>query len=134
LKARSRTAFQAYGGHEVDTQGDSFFAAFPSAQQAISCAADAQRALATHVWPRGVTVRVRMGLHTGEPAVGSEGYLGIDVVRADGADAMRHWRAQGLVCIDGTPGVQSPEQTLMLAADPKATLREFRQQGDDAGR
>jgi len=42
----------------------------------------AQRALSTHEWPEGSEVRVRMGLHTGEPSVGDEGYLGLDVVRA----------------------------------------------------
>ena len=47
-----------------------------------SAAVEAQRHHAAHDWPDGHTVRVRMGLHTGEPAVGSEGYLGIDVVRA----------------------------------------------------
>ena len=43
---------------------------------------DAQRAHASTIWPEEATVRVRMGLHTGEPALGNEGYLGLDVVRA----------------------------------------------------
>src|SRR5437870_931302 len=42
----------------------------------------AHRALAEHSWPDGAEVRVRMGLHTGEPSIGEEGYLGLDVVRA----------------------------------------------------
>jgi class 3 adenylate cyclase len=70
------------GGREVDTQGDAFFFSFPRARDAAGAAAEAQRALASHEWPGGVEPRVRMGLHTGEPQVGDEGYLGIDVVRA----------------------------------------------------
>jgi WD40 repeat protein/class 3 adenylate cyclase len=85
-----RTLFERWQGHEVDTQGDSFFAAFPSAQQAVCCAAEAQRALAAHVWPRGVTVRVRMGLHTGEPVVATTGYVGMDVHRAARVGAAGH--------------------------------------------
>jgi class 3 adenylate cyclase len=55
------------GGTEVDTQGDAFFYSFPRARDAAAGAVDAQRALAEHDWPRGAQVRVRMGLHTGEP-------------------------------------------------------------------
>jgi class 3 adenylate cyclase len=72
----------AKGGTEVDTQGDAFFYSFPRARDAVAGAVAAQRALASHTWPDGAEVRVRMGLHTGEPSVGDEGYLGLDVVRA----------------------------------------------------
>jgi class 3 adenylate cyclase len=77
-----RDVFQAGGGSEVDTQGDAFFYSFPRARDAVRAAVDGQRALATHAWPGGAEVLVRMGLHTGEPTVGEEGYLGLDVVRA----------------------------------------------------
>ncbi len=77
-----RSCFTERGGVEIDTQGDAFFFAFPRARDAVSAAVEAQRLHATHAWTDGRAVRVRMGLHTGEPAVGSEGYLGIDVVRA----------------------------------------------------
>jgi class 3 adenylate cyclase len=77
-----RESFTAPGGVEIDTQGDAFFFAFPRARDAVAAAVEAQRLHATHAWPEGRAVRVRMGLHTGEPAVGSEGYLGLDVVRA----------------------------------------------------
>jgi class 3 adenylate cyclase len=70
------------GGREVDTQGDAFFFSFERARDAVSGAVAAQRELSTHSWPDGVDVKVRMGLHTGEPTVGEEGYLGMDVVRA----------------------------------------------------
>ena len=77
-----RASFDRRGGHEVDTQGDAFLVAFVRASDALSAAVDAQRALATHPWPAGVSVRVRMGLHTGEPALTNEGYIGRDVHRA----------------------------------------------------
>ena len=77
-----REEFGAHGGVEIDTQGDSFFYAFPRARDAVAAAVAVQRAHADHAWPNGERVRVRMGLHTGEPAVGAEGYLGVDVVRA----------------------------------------------------
>ena len=77
-----RETFTERGGVEIDTQGDAFFFAFPRARDAVEAAVDVQRAHAAHDWPEGCAVHVRMGLHTGEPAVGSEGYLGLDVVRA----------------------------------------------------
>ncbi len=77
-----RERFSEHDGVEIDTQGDAFFFAFSRARDAVAAAVDAQRAHADHDWPDGRTVLVRMGLHTGEPAVGSEGYLGLDVVRA----------------------------------------------------
>jgi class 3 adenylate cyclase len=77
-----RERFTEHGGVEIDTQGDAFFFAFPRARDAVTAAVEAQRAHAQHDWPDGADVRVRMGLHTGEPALGSEGYLGLDVVRA----------------------------------------------------
>jgi class 3 adenylate cyclase len=77
-----RDAFGGHNGREVDTQGDAFFYSFTRARDAVSAAVDAQRALAEHAWADGAAVRVRMGLHTGEPTVGEEGYLGLDVVRA----------------------------------------------------
>ena len=77
-----RSAFEEAGGHEIDTQGDSFFVAFPRAKDAVAAAAAAQRALAAHEWPEGIRLRVRMGIHTGEPIVGSERYVGLGVHRA----------------------------------------------------
>ena len=77
-----RETFGAAGGTEIDTQGDAFFFSFPRARDAVNAAVSAQRALREHEWPGGREVRVRMGVHTGEPHMGDEGYLGIDVVRA----------------------------------------------------
>jgi class 3 adenylate cyclase len=77
-----RAAFEAHGGQEIDTQGDSFFVAFRKATDAALAASQAQRALAEHSWPDGARCRVRMGMHTGEPTVGDEGYHGLGVSRA----------------------------------------------------
>src|SRR5213080_774906 len=74
-----RVAFQIYLGHEVDTQGDAFFISFTRASDAIGAAVTAHRSVAAHPWPRGVEVRVRMGMHTGEPQLSAEGYVGMDV-------------------------------------------------------
>jgi predicted ATPase/class 3 adenylate cyclase len=77
-----RAAFGEHRGCEVDTQGDAFFYAFPRAHDAVAGAVAAQRALAAHVWPEGLPLRVRIGIHTGEPTATGEGYVGIDVHRA----------------------------------------------------
>jgi class 3 adenylate cyclase len=77
-----RDELQRASGKEVDTQGDAFFFSFARAKDAVRGAVAAQRALAAHDWPDGAEVKVRMGLHTGEPTVGEEGYVGMDVVRA----------------------------------------------------
>ena len=68
-----REAFARHGGVEVDTQGDAFFYAFPSAPEAIEAAGEGQQALSAG------PIRVRMGVHTGRPHVGREGYVGEDV-------------------------------------------------------
>src|SRR5215468_2430617 len=85
-----RETFGARGGTEIDTQGDAFFFSFPRARDAVAAAVDAQRALHDHEWPDGREVLVRMGVHTGEPHVGEEGYLGLDVVRAARISAAGH--------------------------------------------
>jgi class 3 adenylate cyclase len=85
-----RETFAAQGGTEIDTQGDAFFYSFARARDAVAAAVGAQRTLRAHEWPQGKEVKVRMGLHTGEPHVGDEGYLGIDVVRAARIAAAGH--------------------------------------------
>jgi class 3 adenylate cyclase len=85
-----REAFAAHGGHEIDTQGDSFFVAFRRARDAVAAAVAAQRALSGHPWPEGVQVRVRMGLHSGEPNVGADRYTGLGVHRAARVAAVAH--------------------------------------------
>jgi WD40 repeat protein/class 3 adenylate cyclase len=84
-----RASFTRHGGVEVDTQGDSFFVTFPDPAGAIAAAEEGQRALAGHSWPEG-ELRVRMGLHTGEPLVADGHYVGIDVHRGARIAAAAH--------------------------------------------
>ena len=65
-----REAFAEHEGHEIDTQGDSFFVVFHRAKDAVATAIACQRRLAEHDWPDGSELRVRMAIHTGEPAMG----------------------------------------------------------------
>jgi predicted ATPase/class 3 adenylate cyclase len=81
-QALIRAVLATRGGREVGTEGDSFFVAFASPSAAVAAAADAQRALAAEPWPEDATVRVRMGLHTGEATVAEGTYVGLAVHRA----------------------------------------------------
>src|SRR5919109_4665460 len=85
-----RASFEAHGGRVVDTQGDSFFAVFARAGDAVASAIDAQRALQDHAWPEGVRVSVRMGLHSGEPRASGQRYIGFGVHRAARVGAVAH--------------------------------------------
>jgi predicted ATPase/DNA-binding SARP family transcriptional activator/class 3 adenylate cyclase len=77
-----RAAFREHGGREIGTQGDAFVVAFSRAKEAVAAAVAGQRALAEHTWPDGAGVKVRIGIHTGEPSLGEEGYQGLGVHRA----------------------------------------------------
>lgn len=77
-----RAAFAEHGGTEMGTEGDSFFVVFRSARDAVAAAVAGQSGLQRHSWPTGVDLRVRMGIHTGEPQRHEEGYIGEDVHRA----------------------------------------------------
>ncbi|MDP8957246.1 MAG: adenylate/guanylate cyclase domain-containing protein, partial [Actinomycetota bacterium] len=85
-----REAIAFGGGHEVRTEGDSFFVAFSSAEGAVAAAVTAQRALAGHSWSHGKPLRVRMGMHTGEGRLLDQDYLSIDVNRAARIAAAGH--------------------------------------------
>ena len=94
-----RDSFASEGGVEVMTEGDSFFVVFTSAPAAIRAAVAAQRALASHDWPEGVAVKVRMGLHTGEGLKVGDNYGGLDVHRAARISAAGHG---GQILVSGT--------------------------------
>jgi predicted ATPase/class 3 adenylate cyclase len=85
-----REAFSAHGGIELGAEGDALFVAFTSAVEAAAGAAAAQRALAAHGWPADGSIRVRMGLHTGEPTATADGYVGLDMHRAARVAAAAH--------------------------------------------
>jgi len=89
-RALMRAAVSASGGREMEAVGDSFFVVFGSAGDAVGCCVAAQRALAGHDWPGGEAVRVRMGLHSGEPARQEDRYVGLAVHRARRIAAAAH--------------------------------------------
>ena len=84
------TAFAANAGTVVDRQTESFFCVFSRAQDAVGAASDAQCALAEESWPDGAEVRVRMGIHAGEPEVAGDRYVGLAVARAARICAAAH--------------------------------------------
>lgn len=107
-----RDAVAAAEGFVVSTEGDGFFCVFGSAVRAVSAAVEAQRALASHAWPKEVTVRVRMGIHTGEAVRGGDDYVGLDVHRASriasaahGGQVLLSATTSALVSDDLPPGV-----------------------------
>jgi class 3 adenylate cyclase/DNA-binding CsgD family transcriptional regulator len=111
-----RRTVQGAGGVEVDSQGDSMFAAFGSASGAVRAAVRAQRDLASHAWPMGAELRVRMGVHTGEASLGPQGYVGIAVHRAR------------RVCEAGHGGqilVSSATQGILAAEPQRVRLRDL---------
>jgi predicted ATPase/class 3 adenylate cyclase len=92
-----RDAFGANGGVEVDTQGDAFFVAFPTAESAATAALAATRELAAG------PISVRMGLHTGAPTMAAEGYVGVDVHRGARVAALAH--GGQVICSPATAGL-----------------------------
>ena len=85
-----REAFLNHQGHEVDTQGDSFFVVFASAREALLAAVEGQRAVLSQRWPDGVQVKVRMGIHTGQAITSDGRYTGLAVHRAARVGAAGH--------------------------------------------
>jgi class 3 adenylate cyclase len=132
-----RDAVTGHGGREIDTQGEAFFAAFSRAKDAVTAALAAQHAHAAHAWPEGAEVRVRMALHTAEPDVIDERYIGLGVHRAarlcaagHGGQVLLSRSAAGLVDEDELPGIglrdlgehrlkdlERPERIYQLVAD-----------------
>jgi class 3 adenylate cyclase len=85
-----RSVFERHGGHEFGAEGDALFVSFAQAHAAVAAAADAQRELAAHVWPPDAEIRVRIGLHTGEPRLVGSDYVGLDVHRVARVTAAAH--------------------------------------------
>jgi predicted ATPase/class 3 adenylate cyclase len=77
-----RSAWSQWGGRELGTEGDSFFVVFAAVGDAANATLQAQREMAGRSWPDGESVRVRIGMHTGEPVIHDGGYVGMDVHRA----------------------------------------------------
>ncbi len=120
------------GGQEVDAVGDELLAVFEDPELAIEAALGAQRGFRDHDWPTGVETRARIGLHTGSPSLGDEGYTGLDVVRAARIAQAGHGN-QIVVstttreAVPGVPtrdlgehrigGLQQPERVYQVVAD-----------------
>jgi predicted ATPase/class 3 adenylate cyclase len=85
-----RAALAAHGGEEVVSQGDGVFAVFASPRACVDAAVEAQRALGSHAWPGGESVRVRMGIHSGEASQTEAGLAGLEVHRAARIAAVAH--------------------------------------------
>jgi predicted ATPase len=98
-----REAFARHGGVEVDTQGDAFFVAFPTAPGALAAASEARA---------GLEIPVRMGLHTGTPLLTEEGYVGPDVHRAARIAGAGHGRQ--LLVSASTALLLEPSNTVLL--------------------
>jgi predicted ATPase len=105
-----RETFARHGGVEVDTQGDAFFYAFPSAQGALQAASEGQEALDSG------TIRVRLGLHTGSPLLTEEGYVGHDV----------HFAARVGACGHGGQILLSKDTASLLDGAPLTSLGSHR--------
>jgi DNA-binding NarL/FixJ family response regulator/class 3 adenylate cyclase len=126
-----REAVTAAGGTEIDCRGDEFSIVFRDAGRALEAAVAAQRALASHPWPDGGEVRVRMGVHTGEPAVQGSSYVGIDVHRVaritdagHGGQVLVSARTVGLASVDARDlgehrfkGLPDAERVFQIVAD-----------------
>lgn len=102
-----RAAAAAHDGHEVDWAGDGVFLVFSGAREAVAAAAEIQQALAREPWPAEGPLRVRTGIHTGEPDLGEEGYVGMDVVVAARICAAGH--GDQIIVSRATRNVAGPE-------------------------
>jgi predicted ATPase/class 3 adenylate cyclase len=112
-----RAAFVEEHGQEIDTQGDAFAVAFSRARDAVAAALAGQLALMTHAWPDGSSLRVRMGLHTGEPVSETGSYVGLDVHRAARICAAGH--GGQILLSDAVRALAAPD------LPPSASLRDL---------
>ncbi len=85
-----RDSLKKFGGKEIDTAGDGFFISFDKAKNGILAAAEIQKNINLHKWTDGISLKVRMGIHTGEPEVSEAGYVGIDVHKASRLSSAAH--------------------------------------------
>src|SRR5215831_16489278 len=85
-----RRAVQRSGGTEVDVRADELFAVFKRPAGALQAAMAMQRKVQSRAWPEGVSVRVRIGVHTGRPTLTDNGYVGLAVHAAARICAAAH--------------------------------------------
>jgi predicted ATPase len=99
-----RESFARNRGIEVDTEGDAFFVAFERASDALAAAEQGQQALAPG------PIRVRMGIHSGEPLLREDKYVGLDVHRAARIAAAGHG---GQVLVSATTAALTGSEGLL---------------------
>ena len=121
-RALLRDAFAHHGGVEVVTTGDGFFAAFEDPDEALGAAVEAQRVLGLQQWPRGATIGVRIGLHTGHPTIVDGDYVGLDVHRASRIADSGH--GGQIVLSDATRGLLGTTETRDLGVHRLKGLEE----------
>lgn len=102
-----REVASGHRGHEVDWAGDGVFLSFANASDAVEAAAELQRALAREPWGPDEAVRLRIGVHTGEPELDADGYVGLDVVVAARICSAAHG---GQVVVSGTTRALAGEE------------------------
>jgi class 3 adenylate cyclase len=112
-----RQICRAAGGHEVDSRADEFFAVFPLGASPADAALGIQRRLRSQSWPRGATLRVRIGLHSGAPQLADEGYVGVDVHIAARIGAAGHG---GQILVSETA-----KDLISPTLDPAISLKEL---------
>ncbi len=107
-----RTVVERHRGQEVDWAGDGPFVVFERAGDAVEAAADLQRVLAAESWPTTEPLRMRVGIHTGEPELDAEGYVGLDVhlaaricAAAHGGQVVVSRTTRGVVTLDPSLGI-----------------------------
>jgi DNA-binding NarL/FixJ family response regulator/class 3 adenylate cyclase len=124
IRSILRQAVDANAGHEVDSVGDELLAAFSDPSRAVSAAFEAQRAMRDAEWPEFLRVRIRIGLHTGTPSIGVEGYTGIDLVRVSRIANAGHGgqilaSAATVAAVDGVSSRDLGEQRLERLPEPE---------------
>lgn len=118
-----RGVWAAHRGHEVNTEGDAFFVAFPSADDAVAAAAAAQRALAAATWPHGARPQVRIGVHTGYAQPRHGDYVALAVNQAARVVGAAHG-GQVLVSAD-TVAAMAGESSITLVPHGRFRVRDF---------
>jgi Adenylate and Guanylate cyclase catalytic domain len=138
------------GGYEVDCRADELFAAFQSSKDGLAAAVSIQRSFGAFAWPQGVRVRLRIGLHTGEPVVEGGAYLGLDVNRTaricsagHGGQILLSSATRDLVADDAEfkdlgahtlPGLPQPERIFqLLAPGLRSSFPPLRAEGAEPG-
>ncbi len=108
-----RRALEQNRGREMDTQGEGFFLAFGRAKDAVAAAVAIQRSHDGEAWPEGADVRVRIGMHTSEPELSNDRYIGLGVHRAaricavgHGGQVLASRSTAGLVDEEESPGIE----------------------------